>query len=164
MTICSTCCLNVFIICFDMICEPHVGMSHVFSWEQSSNQLEAASSASAQSIDGCWKQANLYWWSWNGDPQIARRQWRIFFPGDTIVMHQVEQHPWWIGFCLENWWLLKKIANRIYARQTSGMEYKGTLKSIDQYMNLQILNTEDVILNTCSWGFTNVFSGKAVVG
>ena len=24
-----------------------------------------------------------------------------------------------------------------------GMEYKGSLKSIDQYMNLQILNTED---------------------
>lgn len=76
----------------------------------------------------------------------------------TIVMHQVEQHPWWIGFCLENWWLLKKIANRIYAHQTSGMEYKGTLKSIDQYMNLQILNTEDVILNTCSWGETPTFS------
>lgn len=24
-----------------------------------------------------------------------------------------------------------------------GMEYKGTLKSIDQYMNLQLLNTEE---------------------
>lgn len=54
-----------------MICEPHVGMSHVFSWEQSSNQ-QAASSASAKRGRWVLLQANLYWWSWNGDPQIAR--------------------------------------------------------------------------------------------
>ena len=50
----------MFMICFDTICEPHVGMSHVFSWEQSSNQ-QAASSASAKRDRWVLLQANLYW-------------------------------------------------------------------------------------------------------
>mmetsp|Transcript_61305 Transcript_61305/g.150866 ORF Transcript_61305/g.150866 Transcript_61305/m.150866 type:complete len:81 (+) Transcript_61305:77-319(+) len=30
-----------------------------------------------------------------------------------------------------------------------GMEYKGALVSVDSYMNLQLVNTEEYIDNTC---------------
>lgn len=39
--------------------------------------------------------------------------------------------------------LLRRPLRSPGALDSAGMEYKGTLKSIDQYMNLQLLNTEE---------------------